>query len=97
MRAWITNYESSRNIPTRIGDVFFSAGETKIFNGAETINELSAYPGIGVAPIKEKRPRPKALYAGFKINELRAIAKKKGIPGGHRMTKGLLVKMLQEA
>lgn len=97
MRAWITNYESSRNIPTRIGDVFFSAGETKIFNGAETIEELSAYPGIGVEPIKEKRPRPKSVYAGFKINELRAIAKKKGIPGAYKMTKGNLAKMLQEA
>ncbi len=97
MRALITNFESSRNIPTAIGDVFFSAGETREFKGSVTIGEIGKYPGIGVQIIKEKRPRPRPDFSIFKINELRAIAKIRGIQGYFKMTKKALIKTLQEA
>jgi len=97
MRAMITNFESSRNIPTAIGDVFFAAGETREFKGTKTIEEIGKYPGIGVQIVKEKRPRPRPDFSIFKINELRAIARIKGIQGYFKMTKAALIKMLQEA
>jgi hypothetical protein len=96
MQATITNFDGSRAIPTCIGDVFFGPGETKVFKNPIAIDEIKQYQGFSVTITKEPRKKKTPNFSKFSINELRMIARKKGITGTGRMKKPALVKILKE-
>ena len=106
MHCIVTNYGYGRKtFPTRIGDIYLGRlmpfdvhdkgvlEDLRKFEQSDMLGFEIVEPSRPEAPVP---PRPKFDYGGYRINELRAIARERGIKGTFSMKKVDLIKILTE-